>query len=370
MFLEAFDPIIVDGSTHAYKGTSPEIQSKMRRVFEVWRSRQVLRPQVLEELERSLDGTSHHLPMIPHTNPTPDIDRTRSSKKPLGQLGGSLFSNSSLPPDLKPVEPLATSLHKADLAAKPALTSAHQDYDKLTSPSASIPTPPMHAAALAALVKKLALAENAVADSIKARTALVSGLEALLQTTRSKLAADEAQLTDLASRKLAIETRKSEVEAAILQGLSAAETNKISAAPLPSLSERPRIEELTPPPMESFTPVGSPTLPATNLPSVPDDVLPEAVSHPVEPVAVAPPANEDPSTQTPETRIGEVNTVPGADLLNALAKAQGKAGENGVYGAQTFKKRKMSRSAAEDEFAVFEGDAAMNSIDSTLGDLV
>ena len=98
MFLEAFDPIIVDGSTHAYKGTSPEIQSKMRRVFEVWRSRQVLRPQVLEELERSLDGmfhTSSHPPTIPHTNLIPDIDRTRSSKKPLGQLGGSLFSNSS-----------------------------------------------------------------------------------------------------------------------------------------------------------------------------------------------------------------------------------------------------------------------------------
>ena len=231
----------------------------------------------------------------------------------------------------------------------------------------------MHAAALAALVKKLAVAENAVADSIKARTALVSGLEALLATSRSKLAADEAQLTDLAARKLAIETRKSEVEAAILQGLSAAETNKISAAPLPALSpghERPKIEELTPPPMESFTPVGSPVMSAAQMPDVPDDVLPEAAAHPVEPVAVPVPEGEDPGAQAPETRIGEVNAVPGADLLSSLAKAQAKAGENGVYGVQTYKKRKMSRSAAEDEFAVFEGDTAMNSIDSTLGDLI
>lgn len=56
-FLKAFDPHIVEGSTLAYKGTSPDIQSKMRRVFEVWRSRQVLKGTIMDELERSLDGT-------------------------------------------------------------------------------------------------------------------------------------------------------------------------------------------------------------------------------------------------------------------------------------------------------------------------
>ena len=230
----------------------------------------------------------------------------------------------------------------------------------------------MHAAALSGLVKKLALAENAVADSIKARQALVSGLEALLVTTRSQLTDSTNQLADLATRKSAIETRKSEVEAAILQGLSAAETNKISAAPLPGL-ERPSVEELTPPPMESFTPVGSPVMATAQgpgaLPDVPDDVLPEPVANPLEPVAVPAPAGEDVAAQTPETAIGAPNAIPGADLLHSLAHAR-PAGENGVYGPNAFKKRKMSRSTAEDEFAVFEGDTAMNSIDSTLGDLV
>lgn len=232
----------------------------------------------------------------------------------------------------------------------------------------------MHAAALSGLVKKLALAENAVADSIKARQALVSGLEALLATTRNQLNDDNAQLADLATRKSAIETRKSEVEAAILQGLSAAETNKISAAPLPGL-ERPSVEELTPPPMESFTPVGSPTLAAAQgpgavpAPDVPDDVFPEPVANPVEPTAVPAPVGEDVAAQTPETAIGAPNAIPGADLLHSLAHAR-PAGENGVYGPGAYKKRKMSRSTAEDEFAVFEGDTAMNSIDSTLGDLV
>ncbi|KAF1973824.1 DUF618-domain-containing protein [Bimuria novae-zelandiae CBS 107.79] len=356
-FLRAFEPIIVGGSTQAYRGTPPDIQSKMRRVFEVWRSRQVLGPQILVDLERSLD----------------EIDRSRSSKKPLGQLGGSLFSGSSIPPELKPVEPLATALQKAELNAKPALTTANQDYEKLTDPNAPIPTPPMHAAALSGLVKKLALAENAVADSIKARQALVSGLEKLLETNRTKLSEEEAQITDLQTRKAAIENRKSQVEAAILQGLSAIETNKISTAPLPGVTqpshERPDVEALTPPPMESFTPVGSPTLAAQQAPDVPDDVFPEPVANPVVPAAVPAPVGTNVANQEPATAIGAPNTIPGADLLHSLAHAR-PAGENGVYGQQTYKKRKMSRSTAEDELAVFEGDTAMNSIDSTLGDLI
>lgn len=303
----------------------------------------------------------------------PDVDRSRSSKKPLGQLGGSLFSSSSIPAELKPVEPSATALQKADLAAKPLLTTANQEYEKLTNPNAPIPTPPMHAAALGALVKKLASAENAVADSIKARQALVSGLEKLLETNRNKLGEEEAQVADLRTRKAAIESRTREVEAAILNGLTTAETNKISSAPLPGVSqsshERPEVEGLTPPPVESFTPVGSPTLQPQELPHVPDDVFPEMPANPVEPTMAPAPAGTDPANSEPATAIGAPNTVPGADLLHSLAHAR-PAEENGVYGQATYKKRKMSRSAAEDEFAAFEGDTAMNGIDSTLGDLI
>ncbi|KAJ4356787.1 uncharacterized protein N0V89_004823 [Didymosphaeria variabile] len=349
-FLRAFDPVVVGGSTQAYKGSPPDIQSKMRRVFEVWRSRQVFRPQIIEELERGLD----------------DADRSRSSKKPLGQLGGSLFSGSSIPPDLKPVEPLATTLQKADLAAKPLVTTANQEYDKLTNPSTPIPTPPMHAAALGQLVKKLASAENAVADSIKARQALVSGLEKLLETTRNKLGDDEAQMADLKTRKAAIENRTREVEAAIMSGL-AETSNGGGAHSAQPTHERPEVEGLTPPPVESFTPVGSPSLQAQ--PNVPDDVFPEMPAHPVEPPMAPAPSGTDVANTEPATAIGAPNTLPGADLLHSLAHAR-PADENGVYGQATFKKRKMSRSAAEDEFAAFEGDTAMNGIDSTLGDLI
>ncbi|KAF9736890.1 hypothetical protein PMIN06_004359 [Paraphaeosphaeria minitans] len=359
-FLRAFDPIIVGGSTQAYKGSPPDIQSKMRRVFEVWKSRQVFRPQILEELERGLD----------------DVDRTRSSKKPLGQLGGSLFSGSSIPPDLKPVEPLATALQKADLAAKPLLTTANQGWDKITNPNAPTPTPPIHAAALGALVRDLAKVENAVADSIKARQALVSGLEKLLETNRTKLAEEATHVSEIKARKATIETRMREVEAAIMSGL--AETSNGSSAPLTSFApssshERPDVEALTPPPLESFTPVGSPTLQATQtpLPDVPDDVFPIMPAHPVEQPMAAAPVGTNPANSEPVTTVGAVNTIPGADLLHSLAHAR-PSEENGmgVYEPATYKKRKMSRSAAEDEFAAFEGDAAMNGIDSTLGDLI
>lgn len=283
-----------------------------------------------------------------------DIDRSRTTRKPA--LGGSLFSSNSTPPELKPVEPLATAVQKAELNAKPAIATANQDYEKLTNPNNPIPTPPVHAAGLAALVKKLAVAESAVADGIKARQALIAGLEKLLDTNKAKLGQEEVQLADLTTRKEAIDSRKREVETAIMNGMSAADTNKISAAPLPGLvqqsHERPDVEELTPPPVESFTPVGSPRA----APSDAHDLASQAPSF--EPLAGSAPA----------PALTVANTINAAELLRSI---QARPEEfNGTYGQGTFKKRKMSRSAAEDEFAAFAGDDDVNGIDSNLGDLI
>ena len=139
-FLRAYEPILAEGTTVAYKGSPHEIQNKIRRVVEVWRQRNIFNQAVQQAVERSID----------------DVDRTKSTRKPA--LGGSLFSSSTVPPELTPVAPLATTLQKADLATKPAVTAANQDYEKRTNPNAAIPYPPMHAAELAALCKKLALA--------------------------------------------------------------------------------------------------------------------------------------------------------------------------------------------------------------------
>lgn len=333
-------------------------------MVEVWRQRNVFRQPIQEQIEAALD----------------EIDRSRTSRKPA--LGGSLFSSSSVPPELTSVAPLATSLQKADLSAKPAIAAANQDYDKLTNPSNSIPSPPMHAAGLAALVKKLATAEGAVAESIKARQSLITGLESLLQNNRTKLAAEQAQLSDLGARKVAIEGRKREVEEAILKGLSAADQQAISAAPLPGARpnaraitppSRPDIEELTPPPVESFTPVGSPQLQPQH---VPDDVMPQPLPNPVEPVSVPAPPGTSSINSEPATAIAGQHGQPSQPALpdmNLISGAGGHARpDDGTDGYQTgtFKKRKMSRATGEDEFAAFAGDGDIAGIDASLGNLI
>lgn len=360
--LHAFEPIIAEATVAACKGSPQDIQGKVRRVVEVWRSRQIFSQAIQLDVEKAID----------------EIDRSKSTRKPA--LGGSLFSGSSIPPELSSVAPLATTLQKAELTAKPHVASANQDYEKRTNPNAAVLSAPMQAAALAALVKTLAVAEGAVAESIKARQALVSGLEKLLETNKAKLEQDEALVSDLTTRKDAIESRKREVEAAILKGLSAAETNKISAAPLPVATTspdegRPQIEEFTPPPMESFTPVGSPQAPAAAafepVPDIGDDIMPEPVSNPIVPETA--PAVGQPVPTDFATIMGNLNPNLPADLLKSLQHAAPGA-EGGVYGQNTYqntyKKRKMSRSAAEDEFAAFAKDGDMAGIDDNLGDLI
>lgn len=240
----------------------------------------------------------------------------------------------------------------------------------------------MHAAALGALCKKLAVAEGAVAESIKARQALLAGLEQLLESNKAKLEQEETQVSDLRIRKDAIESRRREVEEAILKGLSAAETSKISHAPLPVASasqERPQVEELTPPPMESFTPLGSPQQAAAAapaafepVPDIGDDVMPEPVSQPIEPQAVPPPNNQSTEPNF-VTMVGETNQMATADLIRHLQHTR--PGQDGpVYGQQSYenmnKKRKMSRSTAEDEFAAFAKDGEMQGIDDNLQNLI
>ncbi|KAL6703603.1 hypothetical protein ACN47E_009463 [Coniothyrium glycines] len=364
-FLRAYEPIIAEAVAIAYRGSPTDIQNKIRRVVEVWRQRQIFSLPIQQDVEKQID----------------EMDRNKSTRKPA--LGGSLFSSSSIPPELTSVAPLATTLQKAELNSKPALASANQEYEKLTNPAAAIPSPPMHAAGLAALCKKLAVAEGAVAESIKARQALIAGLEKILQSNQSKLEQEEAQAADLSTRKDAIESRKREVEEAILKGLSAAETSKISHAPLPVATtspvaqDRPQVEELTPPPMESFTPVGSPQQNATSasfepVPDIGDDIMPEPVAHPIEPVAVPAPHHH---TTEPNfaTAIGEPNQNAPADLLKSLQHAR-PVQEAGVYGVHAYenayKKRKMSRSTAEDEFAAFAKDGEMKGIDDDLGELI
>ncbi|KAF2085518.1 DUF618 domain protein, partial [Saccharata proteae CBS 121410] len=208
MFVEAFSPIIAESTAIAYKSATHDIQQKLRRVIEVWRQRGIFEPAVQDSIEK-------------HVN---DLDKERAAGGGAGRkpaLGGSLFSSSSAPPEIQPLVPLQTALNKAQSTQKPAVTTAYSAYDALIDPAAPVPTPPVHAARLSAVLKNLASAEGAVAESIKARRELISGLEKLLETNRSALAADESAHYELGTRRAGIEAKKREVEDGIMRGLSA-----------------------------------------------------------------------------------------------------------------------------------------------------
>ncbi|KAJ5155234.1 hypothetical protein N7492_008037 [Penicillium capsulatum] len=243
-FLHAFSPVVAEATAAAYTGTSNEIQQKLRRVVEVWRQRSVFEAPILDAVEGRVN----------------EIDKTRSTGKQ--SLGGTLFkgpSAGSTPSELQPLIPLQVALNKAAIGSKTSATTANSEYEKLHDPQAAQPTPPVHAARLSSLLKTLANAESSVSEVIKSRRALIDGLEKLLATNRSELEKDESLAAQLAERRVQSDTKKRDVEDAIMRGLSTDDASGANAGngDGPELT-RPEPEALTPPPVEALTPVGSP----------------------------------------------------------------------------------------------------------------
>ncbi|KAI7531498.1 DUF618-domain-containing protein [Hortaea werneckii] len=267
-FLLAFEPLMGEATGIAYKGQSSDVQGKIRRVVEVWRQRNVFDGRILEGVEKTLG----------------EIDKSKSSKTG-GKLGGSLFGASSngagsggsgapVPAELQDVAKKQAEANKAESAKGSALETAEKEYAKLTDPNAVLPTPPVHAARLSALVRNLASAQGAVEASINARRELLEGLEKLVATNRAKLSEEEKAAQETQSRREGVEAKKSEVEDGIMRGLSAPTSPTVgtptstgtadqngtmvkdfAAAPEPAA---PEAEGFTPPPEghepESFTP--------------------------------------------------------------------------------------------------------------------
>ncbi|KAF2803279.1 DUF618-domain-containing protein [Mytilinidion resinicola] len=369
-FINSFAPLMADGTAIAYKGASSDVQGKLRRVVEVWRQRAIFDAPTQDAIEKQLD----------------EVDRSRGPGKKAA-LGGSLFasSSSSTPTELQPLVPLQNASTRASTLSKTAVDNADLMYDQQINAN-PVPTPPVHAARLSTLFGTLANAETAVATSIEARKKLISSLEAMLDAHRGTLAREELQKTELGIRRTAIETRKRDVEDAIMRGLSAAETatritpipSRTSSITLDADPPRPEAEELTPPPVESFTPTGSPS--HVPLPDVPDDVFAEPLDIPIEPTAV--PAPHPPHAAHFSAPATGIVAPPGADLLSSLTGGGAASGilngnghpaihpGSGGAGGGSNKKRKMSRTAAEDAFAPFVGDDAMAGIDDDVAGML
>ena len=294
-----------------------------------------------------------------------DLDKSRSSsRKPA--LGGSLFSSSSgpsAPPEIQPLVSLQIALSKASATTASAVPTAEAEYDKLTDPTKSVPTPPVYAARLSALLKGLASAESAVAETLKARKALIEGLEKIIEVNRTAVATEESQYATLSSRKNAIEAKKREVEDGIMRGLSAESSpitlqgssasdprmnGRASATPItPADPDRPDVEELTPPPDD---PVFS--APAENT----DAASPN--EEPYQPL-------ENQRSVTPASLLTAPPQQAGADLLSSLNIPPVRQ-YSGSPGGGVTKKRKL-----DDESAVFgTGEDAMADLDDDVAELL
>lgn len=58
-FLIAFSPVIAEATATAYKGATNEVQQKLKRVVEVWRSRQIFEIPIQDAIEARIDGRAH-----------------------------------------------------------------------------------------------------------------------------------------------------------------------------------------------------------------------------------------------------------------------------------------------------------------------
>lgn len=257
-FSTAFEPIIAEAVEKAYKGASSEVQGKVKRVVEVWRGRGVFGKGVVGEVEQRMA----------------EIDKVKAGKGG-GKLGGALFGGSGVggvPMELEGAANLYTELTKAEVGKTPAVQTAETDYAKLMDPAAVLPTPPVHAARLSALMRALATAQGAVEASISVRKQLVAGLEKLVQTHQAQLAEEAAVASQLSIKREGIEAKKREVEDGIMRGLSAPASPSATAQDNGNghdYSAAPEAEGFTPPPpdVESFTPPPAATEPDLLVPA-------------------------------------------------------------------------------------------------------
>lgn len=337
-FLIAFSPVIAEATATAYKGATNEVQQKLRRVVEVWRQRNIFEGPIQEAIESRID----------------ELDKNKTVGK-RGFGDGGLFSKGpSVPSELTPLVAPQQTISKLALTTKTSVSTATSDYEKLVDPNSVPPSAPVHAARLNGLLKTLASAEGAVAESIKARTLLIEGLEKLLDSNRTALTQEQEQFEQLSTRRSEVDAKKREVEDAIMKGFATGSNpaSPTDAAAGPSQSpgtpsqdfDRPQVEALTPPPFESLTP------------SPPPESREQSFSQP--------PANDimhTIATQSPPP------PVAGSDLLASLAMgAYGNGTTFGSDGTNSHKKRKIDMA---DEFPDLGGDA-MDGIDDEVAEML
>ncbi len=310
-------------------------------------------------------------------------------------------AGNAAPVELQPLVPLQSAVSKLAAGKASTLADASQEYERLMGPNVQAPAPPVYAARLSGLLKSLASAEGAVAESIKARRELIDGLAKMLEKNRNMLQTEENEAAEISERKAGVETKKRDVEDGIIRGLaeegsaSAGDANgnaggddgthqgihnAASAEP-----EAPMVEALTPPPVESLSPPGRP--PGTSQPNAATNTTSE---NPVElddednadyePPAVfpAPPIShlqQHPAPALPGSFPASTDMIPGLGMgaapstFNYHAAAQNGA-EDGSSGSSAKKRKLAHRDAGEGEFVDLGTGDAMDGLDDDVAEML
>ncbi|CAN8095787.1 unnamed protein product [Discula destructiva] len=236
-FPMAFAPFIAEAVAVTYKGATPDVQNKVRRVVEVWRDRSVFEEPIQVAIESRIDG----------------LDKARGAGK--SGASSATFGSPSVPSDLMPLVAPASAVAKLALSSKAKTSAASLEYAKNTDPGHTTPSANVFAARLNGLMKSLATAEGAVAECVKTRKDLIGALEKLLGDNKATLEVEEKQLAQLMEQTAEIKQKKQDVEMEIMRGLAdqdSANRGLKSASPKPELG-RPEVEALTPPAMSDDT---------------------------------------------------------------------------------------------------------------------
>lgn len=345
-FLIAFSPVIADATATAYKGATFEVQQKLRRVVEVWRARQIFELPIQEVIENRIDGRLSSSGLV-HYLTSVELDKVRGNAK---RPGGSIFQSGAngVPNELAPLVAPQQTLTKLVLSTKTSINAANQDYAKLTDPSAVPPSAPVHAARLNGLLKTLANAHGAVAESMKARTQLIEALEKMLDDNRAALTTEETQLAEFSQRRNEIDNKKREVEESIMRGFA---SNSNPTTPIGDSTPGAQHSPVTPgpepdrPEVEALTPPGYPKPPMSE--PIPEMDLKTENGH----------NNHDFRYQTPAQ-----SATPGLDLLSSLSTSYARPVSTGSTSA---KKRKLNG----DEFLDLGGDA-MDGLDADVAEML
>ncbi|KAK4162713.1 RNA polymerase II-binding domain-containing protein [Cladorrhinum sp. PSN259] len=232
-FMNAFAPFIADAISVAYKGASPNVQDKLRRVVDVWKERNIFDKEILQAVYSKIA----------------EIDKTRPAAAAGAGFGAGFRSSSpAVPPELAPLLTQHEAISKSLIPMKSALTTAQSEYEKLTDPTAQFPALSVQAARLNGLLKTLANAEGAVAESMRTRKEMIQSLEKLLAANQQALEEEEGHMKQLSGRRTEIEQNKNTIENTIIIGQ--ATNNQEQGPPGERTStepERPQVEALTPP---------------------------------------------------------------------------------------------------------------------------